>query len=230
MQKLILITGVTRGMGRVMTEQFIARGHTVVGCARNQQHIEEMQQEFGEPHHFISLDIANEAGVKSWAEIIHSKYDTAVDLLINSGGVVNPWAPFLEIKSETFNELIDINVKGVANVTRHFLPKMMERKQGVIVNFSSGWGRYTSANVVPYCTSKWAIEGFTKALSQELPPGLAAVTLWPGSIRTEMALFVHPQKAVNFPDPQEWGQFAIPFLLQIGARDNGKPLSIPAGG
>lgn len=229
MQKLILITGATRGMGRVMTEQFIARGHTVVGCARNQQHIEELQQEFGEPHHFISLDISDEAGVKAWADIIHSKYGTAVDVLINSGGIINQLAPFWTIESSVFEDVIDINVKGVAYVVRHFIPKMLERKQGVIINFSSGWGRYTGPNAVPYCTSKWAVEGFTRALAQELPSGMAAVSLWPGSICTDMALYIRPEDAKNYIDPHEWGKFAIPFLLQIGPSDNGKPLSIPTG-
>lgn len=229
MKKLILITGVSRGLGRVMTEQFIERGHIVVGCARKQQDVEKLQQEFGDPHHFISLDVKDEAGVKSWAEIVHSKYATAVDLLINNAGIINPWASFLEIKSDVFNQLIDINVKGVANIVRHFLPNMMARNQGIIVNFSSGWGRYTSANVVPFCTSKWAIEGFTKALAQELPSGMAAVSLWPGSIRTDMALFVRKEKADTYISPQEWSEVAVPFLLHIGPSDNGKPLSIPTG-
>ncbi|MEM9217294.1 MAG: SDR family oxidoreductase [Cyanobacteria bacterium P01_F01_bin.150] len=229
MKKLILITGVSRGLGRAMTEGFIKQGHTVVGCARKPQDIEKLQQEFGDPHHFISLDVMDEVGVETWAKIVHAKYGAAIDLLINNAGIINPWAPFLEIKSDIFNQLIDINVKGVANIVRHFLPKMLERKQGIVVNFSSGWGRYTSANVVPFCTSKWAIEGFTKALAQELPLGMAAVSLWPGSIRTDMAILVRQEKADDYIPPHEWSKVAVPFLLQIGPSDNGKPLSIPTG-
>lgn len=229
MKKLVLITGVSRGLGYAMAKGFIERGHTVVGCARSQQAVADLQQEFGEPHHFISLDVTDEVGVAAWAEMIHAKYAATVDLLINNAGIINPWSPFLDIKSELFNQLIDINVKGVANIVRHFLPKMVAKKQGVIVNFSSGWGRYTAANVVPFCTSKWAIEGFTKALAQELPSGMAAVSLWPGSIRTDMAILVRQEKADDYILPHEWSQVAVPFLLQIGPSDNGKPLSIPTG-
>jgi NADP-dependent 3-hydroxy acid dehydrogenase YdfG len=61
--------------------------------------------------------------------------------------------------------LIDVNIKGVANVIRYFVPAMIERGSGVIVNFSSYWGRSTAAEVAPYCATKWAIEGLTRALA-----------------------------------------------------------------
>jgi len=91
-----------------------------------------------------------------------------------------------KISAKEFSEVIDVNIKGVANVLRHFLPAMVERKSGVIVNFSSGWGRSTAAEVAPYCATKWAIEGLTQALAQELPAGMAAIPLNPGIINTEM--------------------------------------------
>ena len=81
--------------------------------------------------------------------------------------------------------MIDVNIKGVANVLRHFVPAMIERGRGVIVNFSSGWGAPSSAEVAPYCATKWAIEGLTRALAEELP-GMAAVPLNPGIIDTDM--------------------------------------------
>ena len=63
MSKIILITGVSRGLGRAMTEHFIQLGHTVIGCACNEQAIAHLQQQFPHPHHFSSVDIANEAQV-----------------------------------------------------------------------------------------------------------------------------------------------------------------------
>lgn len=229
MSKLILITGVSRGLGRVMAEKFIERGHTVIGCSREQVEITKLQQRFGKAHYFVSLDVTDETAVIAWAESVDSKYGASIDLLINNAGIVNSLAPFWTVNSSIFNQVIDINIKGVANVVRHFIPKMLERNQGVIVNFSSGWGRYTAPNAVPYCTSKWAIEGFTRALAQELPSGMAAVSLWPGAVHTEMATFTYKEKAESYISPENWSQIAVPFLLQIGASDNGKPLSIPTG-
>ncbi len=123
--------------------------------------------------------------------------------------------------------MIDVNIKGVVNVIRHFLPAMIARGSGVIVNMSSGWGRSTAAEVAPYCASKWAIEGLTRALAQELPRGLAAVPLNPGIIDTEMLRSCFGGSASEYPGPEEWARAAIPFLLGLGPKDNGKPLTVP---
>ena len=129
--------------------------------------------------------------------------------------------------ADDFDHLIDINVKGVANVLRDFLPAMVSRGAGVVVNFSSGWGRSTSAEVAPYCASKWAIEGLTLALAQELPPGMAAVPLNPGIIDTDMLRSAFGAGAGNYPLPEKWAERAVPFLLGLGPKDNGKQLSVP---
>lgn len=229
MSKLILITGVNRGLGRAMTETFIQQGHTVIGCSLNREAIASLEQKFDEPHHFTAVDIADEMQVKNWSQVITSKYD-APDLIINNAGIVHELAPLWEIEGQIFDRVIDINIKGVANVLRHFLPQMVAKSQGVIINFSAGWGRYTTANAAPYCASKWAIEGLTKALAQELPPGMAAVSLWPGTIHTDTLETIYgDEKAAKYIQPQDWVKIAVPFLLQIGATDNGKALAIPTG-
>jgi NAD(P)-dependent dehydrogenase (short-subunit alcohol dehydrogenase family) len=122
---------------------------------------------------------------------------------------------------------MDVNVKGIVNVVRYFLPEMIKHQRGVIVNFSSGWGRSTDAEVAPYCASKWAIEGLTQALAQELPAGLAAVALNPGIINTDMLRSCFGGSASGYPSPEEWAKSAVPFLLKLGPGDNGKPLTAP---
>jgi NAD(P)-dependent dehydrogenase (short-subunit alcohol dehydrogenase family) len=97
----------------------------------------------------------------------------------------------------------------------------------VIVNFSSGWGRGTDAQVAPYCATKWAIEGLTRALAQELPKGMAAVPLNPGIIDTAMLRSCFGGDAGHYPTAEVWAATAVPFLLHLGAKDNGKPLTVP---
>jgi NAD(P)-dependent dehydrogenase (short-subunit alcohol dehydrogenase family) len=128
-----------------------------------------------------------------------------------------------------FSTVVDVNIKGVANVIRHFLPAMVARKSGVIVNFSSGWGRATDAEVAPYCATKWAIEGMTRALAQELPRGMAAIPLNPGIIDTAMLRSCFGADAGHYPTAEEWAATAVPFLLRLGPADNGKPLTAPGG-
>ena len=79
-----------------------------------------------------------------------------------------------------------VNVSGTLNVIRAFVPAMIAAGRGVIANLSSGWGRSTDALVGPYCASKYAIEGLTGSLAQELPRPLAAVAVSPGVIDTDM--------------------------------------------
>jgi NAD(P)-dependent dehydrogenase (short-subunit alcohol dehydrogenase family) len=111
-------------------------------------------------------------------------------------------------------------------VIRHLLPAMIEVGHGIIVNFSSGWGRSASAEVAPYCATKWAMEGLTQALAQELPAGLAAIPLNPGIIHTAMLDSCFGKEASTFPKPSEWAQRAVPFILGLGPEDNGQSLSV----
>ena len=228
-QKLILITGVSRGLGRALTEEFIRLGHTVLGCGRSQDEIARVQKLFGPPHDFAVVDVAGDGQVAVWAKRILKSHG-APDLLLNNAGLINRNAPLWEINAREFSDVVDVNLKGAANVIRHFVPAMVKRKSGVIVNFSSGWGRSTAAEVAPYCATKWAIEGLTQALAQELPPGLAAVPLNPGIINTGMLRSCFGGSASGYPTPQEWAEIAVPFLLKLGPANNGQPQTVPVRG
>ena len=227
MNKLVLITGVSQGLGRAMAEKFIAEGCTVIGCARNQTVIEELNQTYGNPHHFTVVDVSEEEQVKPWRDRILSEYNPP-ELLINNAALINQSTEFWNVPTAEFDQIIDVNIKGVANVMRQFLPAMMAKKQGIIVNFSSGWGRSTSPRVAPYCTTKWAIEGLTRALAQELPSGMAAVPLNPGIIHTEMLETCFGSSAASFTPIDTWVKKAVPFLLKIKPNQNGQPLTVPS--
>lgn len=227
MAKLIVITGVSKGLGQAMTEGFIQLGHTVLGCARSVVAVEKFNQQFGSPHNFTALDVTDEEQVKAWAKRLLNEYGSP-DLLINNAAMINELAPLWEIPSEDFSRLIDVNIKGVANVIRHFVPQMIEKGSGIIVNLSSGWGRSTSPQVSSYCASKWAIEGMTRSLAQELPNGMAAVPLNPGMIHTDMLEICYPEDAASYTSIKDWTEKAVPFLLQLSPSDNGMPLTVPA--
>src|SRR5260221_13369858 len=109
-----------------------------------------------------------------------------------------------------------MNRKGGGTVTRNFVPAMIGRQRGILVNFSSGWGRSTDAEVAPYCATKWAIEGLTQALAQELPNGLAAIPLNPGVINTDMLQSCFGSSASSYATPAQWAKKAVPFLLKMG--------------
>jgi len=224
--RVVLITGVTRGLGRAMAAEFIRLGHTVVGCGRSAEAIRQLADECGRPHDFRVVNVTSDAEVKAWAERILKSNGTP-SLLLNNAAVINRNGRLWQISAAEFDAVIDVNIKGVANVIRHFVPAMVKRGEGVIVNFSSGWGRSTDAEVAPYCATKWAIEGLTQALALELPRGMAAVPLNPGIIDTEMLRSCFGESASAYPKAAEWGKKAVPFLLALGPRDNGHPLTAP---
>jgi Short-chain dehydrogenases of various substrate specificities len=221
----IVITGVTKGLGRALAEEFLRGGHTVIGCGRSGEAIFDLRMAYQEPHDFSVVDVAQDNKVAIWAAKVLEN-DTPPDLLINNAGVMNTPKPLWEIDDREFTKVVDVNVRGTANMIRHFVPAMVARKKGVIVNFSSGWGRSTSPEVAPYCATKYAIEGLTAALAQELPEGMAAVALNPGVIDTDMLRTCWAEGAASYPKAEAWAKVAAPFILNIGPKDNGRPLSV----
>jgi NAD(P)-dependent dehydrogenase (short-subunit alcohol dehydrogenase family) len=221
----IVITGVTRGLGRALAEWYIAHGHTVIGCGRSAE-ILNLRFTHAAPNDFTALDVVEENRVALWAEKVLAVHG-APDVLINNAALMNQPASLWEVPAAEFNKLIDVNIKGVANVLRHFVPAMVAVKKGVVVNFSSGWGRSTSAEVAPYCATKFAIEGLTKALAQELPSGMAAVPLNPGVIDTDMLRQAWSDAAASYPKAEGWAKVAAPFILKLGPRNNGESVSVP---
>jgi NAD(P)-dependent dehydrogenase (short-subunit alcohol dehydrogenase family) len=221
----IVLTGVTRGLGRALAEEFIRLGHTVLGCGRSGEAIFDLRMSYAAPHDFSVVDVALDNKVAIWAAKVLEN-DSAPDLLINNAALMNRLAPVWEQDDREFTKLVDVNIRGVGNVIRHFVPAMVAKKKGVIVNFSSGWGRSVSPEVGPYCMSKWAIEGLTKALAEELPAGMAAIPLNPGVIDTDMLRSCWADGAASYPKAEAWAKTAAPFILKLGAKDNGRSLSV----
>mgnify|MGYP003338844544 CR=1 FL=1 len=120
-----------------------------------------------------------EVGTVQGANSVLSVLDRAMDKVTadraKMGAVMNRLAPLWEQDDREFTRLVDANIRGVQNVIRHFVPAMVKRAKGVIVNLSSGWGRSVSPEVAPYCMSKWAIEGLTQALAEEIAPAAVDV-------------------------------------------------------
>lgn len=223
--KKVVITGVTRGLGRALAEELIARGHLVIGCGRGAEGIMDLRFAHSAPHDFSVVDVTEPVKVGLWAERVLGMHG-APDWLINNAALMNAPAPLWEVPAETFSRLIDVNIKGTANVIRAFAPAMVKARRGVIVNYSSGWGRSVDAGVAPYCASKWAIEGLTRALAEELPKGMAAVPLNPGVIDTDMLRQCWAEGAEGHAKPSEWAKRAADVILGFGPKDNGRPASV----
>ena len=221
---VVVITGVTRGLGRAMADEFAALGHTVLGCARTKSQIEELNRLYPK-HDFQPVNVASDTEVNAWAARLLNKYGPP-DFVLNNAAIVNLKAPLWEVNAQEFSDEININIKGVVNVIRHFAPSMISRKRGVIVNFSSRWGTKFEKHMGPYCATKWAVVALTRTLAEELrPQGIAAIGLNPGVVKTEMLQRYLGNTATDtssYPAPIEWAKIAVPFILRLGLKDTGK--------
>lgn len=208
-----------------MLEEFVRAGHTVLGCGRDRVKVGDLQKQYPAPHDIAVVDVASNDAVQAWAAGLIQRHG-APDLLINNAAVINTNAVLWDVPAEEFSSVIDVNIKGVANLIRHFVPAMVARRAGVIVNFSSGWGRSVDKDVAPYCATKWAIEGLSKALALELPSGMAAVPLNPGIIDTDMLRSCFGDSAGGFPTAAKWARKAVPLLVALSGKDNGQSLTV----
>ncbi|MDA2020784.1 SDR family NAD(P)-dependent oxidoreductase [Bacillus cereus] len=226
--KSVIITGVTQGLGRAMVDRFHELGWNIYGCGRSKNKIEELKKQYSKIHDFQVIDVSDSQQVNDWANYILNRH-MAPDLIINNSSIVNQNAQLWKITAQEFENVMNVNVNGVVNVIRAFVPAMVARKEGIIINMSSSWGREGEAELAPYCASKFAIEGITKSMALELPHGMAVVALDPGgSISTPMLKSCAPQYINESPTPETWSHKAIEYILNITIDKNGDSLTCPA--
>lgn len=225
----IVIFGVSKGIGRAWCEELLARGHRVFGCARNQEKIDELSKKYPEHGSFAVVDILDLEQVVGWAAQVLAG-GPAPDLIINNAAVIHKSAIFEDIPPEEFRRVLDINVHGMANCIRAFLPTLKQTGRGVMVNMSSGWGRYGQATTSAYSCSKFAVEGLTESISREVPEGVAVLTLAPGGrggdgVDTEMSCdYRNKPQGEHLED---WAPRASDYVLSLNASHNGQKLKVP---
>ena len=224
--KHVVITGCSRGLGRAMVNEFAAAGWVIAGCSRNTKTISKLRGAFSAPHYFQAANVAEEEDVMNFCAEVLERHGPP-DLLLNNAALINHNNPIWEVSAREFGEVIDVNIKGTASMIRHLIQPMMQRGSGVIVNFSSGWGRVTAPEVAPYCATKFAIEGLSQAIAQETEGKVVVAALNPGIIDTEMLRSCFGAEAGSYPNADQWARRAVPFLIKLGPKDNGKALTAP---
>jgi NAD(P)-dependent dehydrogenase (short-subunit alcohol dehydrogenase family) len=192
--KRALITGAGRGIGRAIAQAYAASGAEVTLCARTRTEIEEAAAELtaaGFAAWALVADVTDAAG---FAQIIDGL--GAFDVFVNNAGTNRP-KPLSEVTEDDYDTVIGLNVRAAIFAAKAVTARMSARgKGGSVINMSSQMGHVGAANRTLYCASKWAIEGFTKALAVELGPQRIRVnTICPTFIET-------PMTKGFFDDPQ----------------------------
>ena len=107
--RVIVVTGVTRGLGHALASGFVKAGHTVIGCGRSLKALEELRRHCGKPHRFDRVDVSDEAQVSAWARSVMEEFGPP-GLLLNNAALINQNAALWEVPAAEFSTLIDVNI------------------------------------------------------------------------------------------------------------------------
>jgi NAD(P)-dependent dehydrogenase (short-subunit alcohol dehydrogenase family) len=195
--KVALVTGSSRGIGRAVALAYAAEGAKVFLCARDEAELERAAGEIraaGGAAAFAALDLARDSAGERLVREVEHRYG-ALDVLVNNAGILGPRAPIATYPIDAWEEVIHINVTSTFAVTQAALRLMMARRQGSIINISSGVGRIGKARWGAYAVSKFAVEGLTQVLADELKDwNIRANAVNPGGTRTAMRAEAYPEE------------------------------------
>lgn len=183
--KRALITGAGRGIGRAIAEAYADAGAEVILCARSGDEIEGLAKDLRAGGHKAEHLVADVTDIEGFAALVSDL--PPVEIFVNNAGTNRP-KPLAEVTVEDYDAVLDLNLKAAVFAAQAVTSAMVAAgKQGSIINMSSQMGHVGAANRTLYCASKWAIEGFTKALAVELGPrGIRVNTICPTFIETPM--------------------------------------------
>jgi NAD(P)-dependent dehydrogenase (short-subunit alcohol dehydrogenase family) len=198
MSKIWFITGSSRGLGRAFTEVILEAGHLVVATARKPEQLADLSKTYGDRIRTVRLDVTSPAEVQKTVAAAKEAFGR-IDVVVNNAGYGFIGA-FEEMAADEFKGQIDTNFWGVVNVTRAVLPALREQGFGHIIQVTSVGGRLGVPGLSGYHAAKFAVEGLSETLAQEIKPlGLKLTIVEPGGFRTDWAgasmAFAKPMKA-----------------------------------
>ncbi|MEE9414970.1 MAG: SDR family oxidoreductase [Acidimicrobiales bacterium] len=201
-----LITGANSGIGRQTAVDLAGKGWNVYGAMRNLDKgakLATLADDADVTVHPVVCDVTDAASVnRVVAEVTAAA--GGIDVLVNNAGIGGNGV-LEETPISTYEQVMDVNLFGVIRCTQAVLPQMRERASGTIVNLSSIAGRIAAIGQSPYSASKWALEGLSEGLAQELAPhGVRVVIIEPGIVKTAIL-------AKNTDTPEQTGAYATAY-------------------
>jgi NAD(P)-dependent dehydrogenase (short-subunit alcohol dehydrogenase family) len=244
--KVWLITGATSGFGRALTEAALAAGDVVVAGARRPQWLDELVGGHPDQLDAVPLDVTDSGAITATIDDVIERYGR-IDVLINNAGRTQVGA-VEETTDGELRDLFDLHLFGPAALTRTVLPHMRRQRSGAIVMLSSMGGQMSVPGFSAYSATKFALEGFSEALADEVAPhGVRVLVVEPGAFRTNLfgpdaAYFSQPVDAYadtvgatrtyvqsgNGTQPGDPAKAAAAIITALDA--DRTPLRLPLGG
>jgi NAD(P)-dependent dehydrogenase (short-subunit alcohol dehydrogenase family) len=182
-----LITGSSRGFGRELAVAALERGNRVVATARRPEQLDDLVRKYGDRVRTFALDVTDASAARAAVRLAVDEFGR-LDVVVNNAGYANS-SPIDETSDEDFRAQVEANFFGVVNVTKAALPVLRAQRSGHILQFSSIGGRVGgSPGLAAYQSAKFAVEGFSEVLNNEVKPlGVKVVIIEPGAFRTDWA-------------------------------------------
>lgn len=189
--KIVLITGATSGIGKACAIEFAKLGARLLLIARRNDRLIKLAKELTIKYHTvvktIQLDVRKYADVRNKYQELDDEWKT-VDIIINNAGLARGLSKIFEGDVEHWEEMIDTNMKGLLYITRTFLPNMVERETGHIINIGSTAGHETYAFGNVYAATKFAVRALTQSIRLDvLDKGIKVTSVDPGMVNTEFS-------------------------------------------
>lgn len=180
-----LITGASRGFGRALAEAVLAAGDRLVATARRPEQLTDLVSRYGDQVRAVPLDVTDTAAARDSVQAAVAAFGR-LDVVVNNAGYANS-APIEEMAEDDFRAQFEANFFGVVNVTRAALPTLRGQRSGTFLQFSSLGGRVGGTpGMGAYQSAKFAVEGFSEVLANEVAPfGIRVVIVEPGAFRTD---------------------------------------------
>jgi 3-oxoacyl-[acyl-carrier protein] reductase len=191
-QRTALVTGSTRGIGKETTLLLLKKGLNVIISSRSQDSVDNVIEEIldkfpSKKENILGLkcDVSKHSEVKTLVDVSVKRFGR-IDVLVNNAGIVY-FKSIMDTTEEEWDKTIDTNLKGVFLFTKEVLPYMIENKSGVIINVSSGAGKYGFPNLSAYCASKFGVIGLTESVAKEVTDyNVKIMAICPGGVDTKM--------------------------------------------
>ncbi|RWU12224.1 3-oxoacyl-ACP reductase FabG [Pseudidiomarina gelatinasegens] len=222
--QVALVTGASRGIGKAIAEQLVARGVKVIGTATTEKGAQAISDYLGANGEGLALNVTDADSIAAVLKHIDSTYGQ-LDILVNNAGITRDNL-LMRMKDDEWDSVMDTNLKSVYRLSKGVMRGMMKRRQGRIINISSVVGTTGNPGQANYCAAKAGLAGFTKALAKEIAArGITVNCVAPGFIDTDMtkALTDDQKQAIfaNIPasrlgQPEEIAA-AVVFLASPGA-------------
>lgn len=186
MSQVWFITGSSRGLGRHLAQAVLAAGHRLVATARKPEQLGDLVAQYGDRVRAVALDVTDPAAARAAAAAAVAAFGR-IDVVVNNAGYGNV-AAIEDVDAADFRAQIETNFHGVVHVTQAVLPILRAQGGGRILQVSSIGGRSGAPGLAAYQAAKWAVEGFSEVLAQEVTGlGIKVTLIEPGGFRTDWA-------------------------------------------